>query len=100
MHCADRQAIAFSSHSTLRGNLESGIGCTADPILHCVVEAEFSVGMQQRMGLARALTHDALILLMDQAYPALDPLIRVDMQTQIRTTRKSNTIRRIPRLRS
>ncbi|NKY11055.1 betaine/proline/choline family ABC transporter ATP-binding protein [Cellulomonas hominis] len=55
-----------------------GLGQWGDALPH-----ELSGGMRQRVGLARALAADTDILLMDEAFSALDPLIRREMQDQL-----------------
>lgn len=55
-----------------------GLGPWADSYIH-----ELSGGMKQRVGLARALANDPDIMLMDEPFSALDPLIRSDMHVEL-----------------
>jgi glycine betaine/proline transport system ATP-binding protein len=50
---------------------------------------QLSGGMRQRVGLARALAADTEIILMDEAFSALDPLIRAEMQDQLLELQKT-----------
>ena len=81
--------VAFGLH--VRGDAKASARQTAQAWLDRVGLAEYAAsypdelsgGMRQRVGLARALAIDAEILLMDEAFSALDPLIRYDMQDQL-----------------
>ena len=93
------QKFALLPHRTVLDNTVFGLEIQGMPRQKCIETAmrwiervglkgfeqkypnQLSGGMQQRVGLARALANDAPVLLMDEAYSALDPLIRTDMQT-------------------
>lgn len=95
------QSFALFPHRTVRENAAYGLEIQgvdeqerlqrADAMLALVglkgwehsYPSSLSGGMQQRVGLARALTSDPDILLMDEAFSALDPLIRKDMQDEL-----------------
>ena len=95
------QSFALMPHMTVRDNTALGLElagvssaerhAAAEQALEQVGLAgwgasspdELAGGMQQRVGLARAMASDPSILLMDEAFSALDPIIRTEMQSEL-----------------
>lgn len=103
------QAFALMPHMTVLRNVGFGLElagmgkaereeCSMKVLAQVGLDAwahsypnELSGGMQQRVGLARALVNNPSILLMDEAFSALDPLIRAEMQSELLNLQKNDT---------
>jgi len=95
------QSFGLLPHKTVIDNVAYGLTIRGESKAQCVERAQhwintvglkgyekkyphqLSGGMRQRVGLARALAADTDIILMDEAFSALDPLIRAEMQDQL-----------------
>ncbi|HLA32763.1 MAG TPA: glycine betaine/L-proline ABC transporter ATP-binding protein [Pseudomonas sp.] len=95
------QSFGLLPHKTVLDNVAYGLKVRGESKARCAERAlhwvntvglkgyeqsyphQLSGGMRQRVGLARALAADTDIILMDEAFSALDPLIRAEMQDQL-----------------
>ena len=89
-HRSVRDNVAYPLE--IRGVAKSKRWAVSDHVLQLVdlvgyedrLPKELSGGMQQRVGIARALASDPEVLLMDEPFSALDPLIRMQLQDQFK----------------